>query len=117
MAGHRGQLLRGRVTALTPDTLYLSVTDSLGPLPIPRRLVDQLKLSKGVPSRFGNAMRNGLAAAAFGALVSIGINELQEGPDQITTGDAALIGACVGFAVGGVTGAIWPTERWKRVKM
>jgi len=115
MAGPRGQLLRGRVTALTPDTLYLSVTDSVGPLPIPRRIINQLKVSKGVPSRFGNAMRNGLGAAAFAALLLIGINELNE--EQESVGEAALIGAGIGFAIGSVTGAIWPTERWKKVRM
>jgi hypothetical protein len=117
MAGPRGQLLRGRVTALTPDTLYLSVTDSVGPLPVPRHLIDQIKLSKGVPSRFGNAMRNGLGGAVGFALVSIVLNELNEEPEQKSVGDAALIGAGIGFALGSVTGAIWPTERWKKVRM
>jgi hypothetical protein len=117
MAGPRGQLLRGRVTALTPDTLYLSVTDSLGPLPIARGMINQLKISKGVPSRFGNAMRNGLGGAVGFALLSIVINELDEEPEQKSVGDAALIGAGIGFAIGSVTGAIWPTERWKKVRM
>jgi hypothetical protein len=38
--GRRGQVLRGRVTALTPDSLYLAITDSLGPVAVPRRLIE-----------------------------------------------------------------------------
>jgi len=34
--------LRGRMTALAPDTLYLAVTDSLGPLAVPRTIVEHL---------------------------------------------------------------------------
>src|SRR5688500_8181023 len=56
----RGHRLRGRVTALAPDTLYLAVTDSLGPLAIPRTLVQRLDLSRGVPSRGMSALRRGI---------------------------------------------------------
>jgi hypothetical protein len=55
----RGHLLRGRVTAVAGDTLYLAVADSLGPLAIPRTLVQRLDLSCGVPSRAASAVRRG----------------------------------------------------------
>jgi hypothetical protein len=42
--GRRGHLIRGQIMALTPDTLYLAVTDSLGPLAVPRRLIEHLDL-------------------------------------------------------------------------
>jgi hypothetical protein len=118
LAGPRGQLLRGRINGLSADTLYLSVTDSLGPLPIPRRMIDRLQLSKGVPSRLNNALRGGLIAGIGTALLSVGLNELHDEPDNDTSaGTAALVGGAVGFAVGGITGAIWPAERWKRVRL
>lgn len=49
--GPRGQLIRGRIAALAPDTLYLAVTDSLGPLAIPRALVQRLQISKSALAR------------------------------------------------------------------
>jgi len=115
--GSRGLLVRGRVAALTPDTLYLSVTDSLGPLPIPRGIIDGLQVSRGVPSRLNNALRSGLISAVGVSLLSIAFNETEEGSDRTSVGTAALVGAGVGLAVGAITGAIFPTERWKRVKL
>jgi hypothetical protein len=117
IAGPRGHLIRGRVTGLARDTLYLSVTDSVGPLAIPRRLIDRLQLSRGVPSRWGSAMRGGLIAAAITSLVSVGLNELDDDPGGPSAGTAALVGAGIGLATGGVTGALFPTERWKRVQL
>lgn len=117
LAGPRGQLIRGRIAGLTRDTLYLSVTDSLGPLPIPRQMIARLQLSRGVPSRLGSALRSGLIAAAVTSLISIGLNELDDEPERTSAGTAALIGAGVGLAAGGITGALFPTERWKRVKL
>ena len=115
--GHRGHLLRGRVTSLTSDTLYLAVTDSLGPLPIPRRLIERLEFSRGVPSRLASAARRGLIAAAGFALLSVAMNEIEDEPDRVSTGTAALIGGGVGLVFGGTLGAIYPNERWKRVRL
>jgi hypothetical protein len=47
--GRRGHMLRGRVTSLSADTLYLAVTDSLGPLPIPRQMIERLEFSAEFP--------------------------------------------------------------------
>ena len=52
----RGQLLRGRVVRLAQDSLYLAVTDSVGPLAIPRSLIERLEYSRGVPSRPTSAL-------------------------------------------------------------
>ena len=118
LAGPRGQLVRGRVAALSRDTLYLSITDSLAPLPIPRPMIDRLQLSKGVPTLLNNALRSGLITAVLTSLVSVGLNELHDEPENHTSaGTAALVGAGVGFVVGGFTGAVWPTERWKKVRL
>jgi hypothetical protein len=113
----RGHLLRGRVTTLSPDTLYLAVTDSVGPLAVPRSLIEKLDLSRGVPSRGASALRQGLISAALSALTLVLINEAWSGTSDWDTGEAALIGAGVGFASGAIVGAIFPRERWKSVRV
>jgi hypothetical protein len=111
----RGHLLRGRVTALTPDTLYLAITDSVGPLAVPRPLIQRLDLSRGVPSRGANALRQGLISGALSALMLVLINETGSRTSEWDTGEAALIGGGIGFATGAILGAIFPRERWKRI--
>src|SRR3954464_10846578 len=113
----RGQPIRGRVASLASDTLYLAVGDSLGPLAVPRRLIQRLEYSKGVPSRFASAARNGLLSAAGFALVAAFVNEVGEEPHKNSTGDVALVWGGVGLVTGAVLGAIFPIERWKKVKL
>ena len=112
----RGHLLRGRVSRLSADTLYLAITDSVGPLAIPRHLIQRLDYSRGVPSRLSSALTRGLVSGAVLAGVLALWNELEEDPGT-STGDAALIGAAVGFGTGAIAGAIFPIERWKSVKL
>jgi hypothetical protein len=116
--GSRGHLIRGRVSALTPDTLYLAITDSLGPVPVPRRLIERLQFSRGVPSRLESGVRRGLISAAGLALVMALWNEV-DNPDEgrTSTGTAALVGGGVGLIAGGAVGAIFPIERWRRVSL
>lgn len=116
-AGPRGQLLRGRVQALTPDTLYLAVTDSVGPIAIPRSLIAQLAFSRGVPSRGESALKRGLVSGAAWALLMALWVELDDDPGGTDTGDAALLGGGVGFATGAIFGAIRPRERWKKLDL
>lgn len=115
-AGTRGQFLRGRVTALNPDTLYLAVTDSVGPLAIPRGLIDRLAVSRGVPSRVESALKRGLLSGALTALLVAGLAELDDDPGS-DTGTSALVGGAVGFGTGVVFGAIYPRERWKSLDL
>jgi hypothetical protein len=114
-AGHRGHYLRGKVTTLTADTLYLAVTDSLTPIPIPRPFIERLEYSRGVPSRGASALRQGLISGVTSAIFFVLVNELYD--DDTSAGDAALFGGAVGLTVGGITGALWPKERWKRVEL
>jgi hypothetical protein len=110
----RGHLLRGRVSALAPDTLYLAITDSVGPLAIPRPLIQRLDLSRGVPSRGANALRQGVISGALWALAFAVFSETDNGRHD--TGDAALLGGGVGFVTGAIMGALFPRERWKKVR-
>jgi hypothetical protein len=113
--GSRGHLLRGRVTALSPDTLYLAVTDSIGPLAIPRLLIDKLAFSRGVPSRTHSALKRGFLSGASSALLLAGLAALNDNPGTWEAGEAALVGGGVGFAMGAIFGALHPRERWKSV--
>ena len=117
VGGARGHLLRGRVTALTPDTLYLAITDSLSPLGVPRSLIERLDYSRGVPSRASSALKRGLIAGAGYALLMVLINETDEEPERVSAGTAALVGGGFGLAIGGVFGALHPQERWKSVRL
>jgi hypothetical protein len=116
-AARRGHLLRGRVAGLASDALYLAVTDSLGPLAIPRNLIERLDYSRGVPSRASSALIHGVrAGVAMGLLLALW-NELDEGSDRTSTGTAALVGGGGGFAVGALVESLRPQERWRRVRL
>jgi hypothetical protein len=105
------------VTRLSSDTLYIAVTDSVGAVPIPRRMIDRLEYSRGVPSRGASALRRGLISAAGTALFLVLFNEVGDDDDRVSTGTAALIGGGVGLVTGGITGALYPVERWRRVEL
>ena len=106
-------LYGGRVARLGTDTLYLAVTDSLGPLAIHRSLIERVDISRGVPSRGSSALGRGLFSAAGWALIGLVYGSID---DDVEAGDAALVGGTIGFGIGAIVGAIWPQERWKRVK-
>lgn len=112
----RGQLLRGRVARLAPDSLYLAVTDSVGPLPIPRALIERIDVSRGVPSRATSALIRGIQTGLSFALVAALVNELYD-ESNVSFGEAALAGGGIGLVLGGVVGALRPEERWRRVRL
>jgi len=116
VGGHRGQLLRGRVVHLAQDSLYLAVTDSVGPLAIPRSLIERLDYSRGVPSRTTSAAIQGIRMGVAVALLVAGLNELDD-DSNLSFGEAALLGGGVGVALGAVVGALRPEERWRRVRL
>jgi hypothetical protein len=116
-AARRGHQLRGRVVSLATDTLYLAVTDSVGPLAIPRNLIERLDYSRGVPSRTSSALARGVRAGVATALLLVLWNELDDGSNRTSTGTAALVGSGVGFAMGALVGALRPQERWRRVRL
>jgi hypothetical protein len=115
--GRRGHLVRGRVAGLATDTLYLAVADSVGSLAIPRRLIERLDYSRGVPSRASSAFTHGVRTAAAVALLVVLFNGLEDDRDRMSTGTAALAGAGIGFTIGAVVGAFRPQERWREVHL
>lgn len=113
--GTRGQLLRGTVGRLIPDTLYLRIGDSVGTVAIPHSLVRRLDISRGVPSRASSAIRNGLrwgiVYALLGSLLEFGE------PSSWSDTERAAVAGGVGLALGATLGAIHPVERWRRLRL
>jgi hypothetical protein len=112
----RGQLLRGRLQSITADTLYLNVTDSLAALAVPSKWIRRLYVSRGVPTRPGNALRVGLIWGALSAASTFLLAELSSS-DGRSPGEALAVGGAIGFGSGFLFGALYPTERWKRVPL
>jgi hypothetical protein len=103
--------------ALAPDTLYLALTDSLGPLAIPRSLIQRVDISRGVPSRGVSALQRGVLSGVTSALAALVAFATNDEPDGINAGTAALVWGGVGVVGGSVFGALYPRERWKRVRL
>jgi hypothetical protein len=55
----------------------------------------------------------------MGAAQALGFARLvgTDNSNNLSAGEAALIGGAVGVTVGAVFGAVWPAERWKRVPL
>lgn len=114
----RQQWLRGEVAALGTDTLYLSMQGTAGPIAIPRRAIRRIDRSLGVPSRPASAIQGAVGFAIIGALYGIVLKAVEaEGWEDQSTGESAAIGAGTGAVAGLVVGALFPTERWRRVRM
>ena len=113
----RQQIIMGTVTALGGESLSLTVPFTEGALEIPRSSVRQVSVSLGVPSRGESALRKGVEFGVSFAL-SMYVAHLVDDEELFDSGgDAALVGAGVGFGVGALLGAISPSERWRRLRL
>ena len=114
----RRQLLRGYVNMLTPDTLYLTIPGTVGPVAVARMNVRRLQLSRGV-SRPGSAFERAVGGAIGGAISWASLNDPRRrgGPHYRTDWQAAGVGASWGAGIGAVTGLIFPHEQWRRVRL
>jgi hypothetical protein len=105
------QWLRGDVAALSTDTLYLQLQGAAAPVPIRRATIRRIDRSLGVPSRAESALRGAFMGAFWIALFSVVDQRGERIEEDLAQG--AAIGAGIGF----VFGAIFPTERWRRVRL
>jgi hypothetical protein len=114
---HR-QLLRATVSATGDDTLRLDVEGATGSLTMPRSTIRRLDVSRGT-SRPASAFERALEGALVGAIGAA----LRNDPDNKTWPHydrdwrAAEEGAKWGAAFGAVIGFVFPTERWKKVRL
>jgi hypothetical protein len=72
-------------------------------------------VSRGVPGRTESAARGAVGGALIGALVSLQWDD--EDGEKHFDGENALIGAGAGALLGAVAGALFPHERWRRVRI
>jgi hypothetical protein len=113
----RQQVVLGTVSAIAGDTLYVTVPYTSGTLGVPRGGLRQLNISRGVPSRFESALRRGVSGAVAGALAFYVERRWGDDDHFGSDGEAALIGAGIGFGVGAFLGAVSPSERWRRIRL
>jgi hypothetical protein len=112
----RQQWLRGEVAALGADTLYLQLQGAAMPVPIHHAAIKRIDRSLGVPSRPESALRGAVAWAFCGALYWAAIRHTAEHRSRGQLGDDLASGAAIGGATGFVLGALFPSERWQRVR-
>ena len=113
------QQLRGTVTAVGPDTLHLSVPGTDGTIAIARTNMKRLDVSRGRPSRAASAFERAFGGAVVGAITIALRNDPRgsEWPHYSSDWRAAGQGAIYGAAFGAAVGLIFPTERWRRVRL
>jgi hypothetical protein len=110
--GPRVQWLQGGVAGISNDTLYLRVHGTPSTLAIPRSSIRRLDRSRGVASPGESAIRGALFGAFWLGVLSL----TGEGSDAAWDDDLAAK-AAIGAGIGFVFGAIFPSERWRRVRL
>jgi len=115
----RRQQLRATVSGIDGDVLRLTVPGTEGTLSIPRSAIRRLDVSKGPPSRVASAFERALGLAVVGAVTTALNNDpgSNEWPNYNRDWRAAEEGAKVGAVVGALVGFVFPTERWRRVRL
>ena len=113
----RQQIFIGTVAGVGGDTLYLEVPSTAGRLAVPRASVRRLSVSRGVPSRLESALRHGFEWAVAGALSFYAAQHYDDDAPFDSDGEAALVGAGIGFGLGALLGAVSPSERWRRLRL
>jgi hypothetical protein len=110
------QAIRGTLLAIDADSMTVQVHPGTGPLRVSRAAVRRMYVSRGVPSRTQSAAAGAVGGAVLVAL-SFWLQNQGEHPEFSSDRDAALTGAAVGGGLGLVTGALFPRERWHRVRL
>ena len=115
----RRQLLRGTVASVSADTLHLTVPGTAGTLAVARNAIRRLDVSRGRPSRLASAFERALAGAVVGAIGAALENDPRssEWPNYSRDWRAAGEGAKWGAAFGATIGFVFPTERWRRIRL
>jgi hypothetical protein len=112
----RRLVLRGQLTRVAADTLFLRPGGTVGEIGIARATAISIHRSRGVRSRAASAARSGLGLAIAGSLIA-GFSYRKPNHTYGVTNrsEAFALGAGIGALTGIVFGALLPTERWERV--
>ena len=115
----RRQLVRATVSGTDGGVLRLTIPGAEGTLSIPRSAIRRLDVSKGPPSRVASAFERALGGAVVGAITAALQNDpgSTEWPAYNRDWRAAEEGAKWGAVFGAVVGFVFPTERWRRVRL
>ena len=118
-APRRRQLVRATVSGIDNDVLRLTVPGVEGTLAVPRSAIRRLDVSKGPPSRAASAFERAAGFAIAGAVAAAFENEpgSTKWPAYNRTWRAAEEGAKAGAVIGALVGFVFPTERWRRVRL
>lgn len=109
--------LRGTVRSADTSSLVMLLPRVTPPVTIARADIIRLDVSRGVPGRFQSALQGLVGGAVVGAMWGAVYYWFDAGPDHTPLEDALGVGALIGAGVGTVSGAIWPVERWRRVRL
>lgn len=114
----RRQLLRATVRDVGRDTLLLGVPGTTGSLSVARADLRRLDVSRGT-SRVASAFERAVGFAIAGAISTALENDPRgsKWPNYNRDWRAAEEGAKWGAALGAVVGFVFPTERWRRVRL
>jgi hypothetical protein len=104
--------VRGVISRVSPDSLYLNPADSVGDIAIARLLIRRIDVSLGPPSRIKSALEVGSSGASILAVLFYVARDNRNRPFGSSL-RAAAIGAGVGFGIGGLIGFVVPYERWR----
>lgn len=114
---HR-QLLRGNLSELSADSLWLAVPGAGGRLALARTEVRRIDVSRGT-SRLASALERAFALGVTFAIATALDNDPQgkDWPHYRSDWRAAQQGAWRGAAAGAVIGFVIPTERWRKISL
>jgi hypothetical protein len=111
------QLLRGTLVGVTTDSLLLQLHPASDVTAIARAGIDRLYVSHGVRGRLESALVHGATGAITGAIQRTLFRTIDhDHAHEESTAESALIGAAFGAAIGITIGAIFPQERWQRLR-
>ena len=111
------QAIRGTLLAIDADSMTVQVHPGTSPLRVSRGVVRHMYVSRGVPSRTQSAAVGAVGGAALVALSFWLQNQDDDRREFSSDHDAVLTGAAVGGGLGLITGALFPRERWHRVRL
>jgi hypothetical protein len=113
------QAIRGTLLEMDADSMTIQMHPGTGPLRVSRGVVRRMYVSRGVPSRTQSAAVGTVGGAALGALVGWLNKDARtaNGRAYSSGRDAALAGAAFGAGLGLVSGALFPHERWHRIRL
>jgi hypothetical protein len=112
-----GQVLRGAIVRVLPDSIRLRLHPSAGVLGVATPAIDRLEVSHGVRSRAAGAVGGAVGGGLFFGFVWWAFDSNRR--DRVLHSDLQdwAVGAAVGAVLGAIGGATRPLERWQRVRL